>query len=554
MIGVVSKEGEEEIVKEFFELFKVPWEFYNENRKYPVVLSTQDSLNGLDAKLVFLYSSEKLRFDIENKINVTPLQENKALLKYKELQLPVYGKISFFGFSSDTETKLNKTTGEAIGIEIKNDDRRIIRIGFDLFQEVYFLLTSGQPIEFSHIPSLDLHISILRELILEYGIPLVEIPPVPAGYDYVCCLTHDIDFAGIKCHKFDHTFFGFIYRATLGSCIDLLRGRSSLKKLLKNLKAVLLLPAVYLGIARDFWNQLDDYNKIEKEAPSTFFLIPFKNESGKGFNGNTEQWRATRYDILDIKKEVQKLRSMGCEIGLHGIDAWVDSEKGRQELQRISQITGDNEIGVRMHWLYFNHESPRILEEAGFYYDSTLGYNDAVGYRNGTTQAFKPIGVEKLLELPLNVQDTALFYPGRMALSEGEASSLIDRLIENSTIFGGVLTINWHDRSLAPERLWGDFYIELLKKMRKRKVWFGTAKEIVRWFNKRRASSFGEIRYTSNTVKLAVKSENTNTPLEFVLRVHLPKEKSHEKIATEYERSYIDLSFSSKLETEISFT
>ena len=30
------------------------------------------------------------------------------------------------------------------------------------------------------------------------------------------------------------------------------------------------------------------------------------------------------------------------------------------------------------------------LDEAGFEYDSTVGYNDAVGYRAGTSQVFRP--------------------------------------------------------------------------------------------------------------------------------------------------------------------
>ena len=54
----------------------------------------------------------------------------------------------------------------------------VVRIGFDLFQEVRHLLTLGQPAEFASIPTLELHISLLRELIVSQGLPLVEILPV----------------------------------------------------------------------------------------------------------------------------------------------------------------------------------------------------------------------------------------------------------------------------------------------------------------------------------------------------------------------------------------
>ena len=56
----------------------------------------------------------------------------------------------------------------------------VIRVGFDLFKEVRYLLTRGQPAEFASIPTLELHISFLRELILSQGLTLVEILPGPS--------------------------------------------------------------------------------------------------------------------------------------------------------------------------------------------------------------------------------------------------------------------------------------------------------------------------------------------------------------------------------------
>ena len=100
-----------------------------------------------------------------------------------------------------------------------------------------------------------------------------------------------------------------------------------------------------------------------------------------------------------------------------------------------------------------------LLEKAGFDYDSTIGYNETIGYRAGTSQVFKHPDVDHLLELPLHIMDTALFYPSYMNLSDEQAGAAMLPLIENATRFGGVLTINWHDRSLGPERLWGDAYV-----------------------------------------------------------------------------------------------
>jgi hypothetical protein len=150
-----------------------------------------------------------------------------------------------------------------------------------------------------------------------------------------------------------------------------------------------------------------------------------------------------------------------------------------------------------MHWLYFNTDTPKILEDAGYQYDSTMGYNDAVGYRNGTVQPFRFPGLNSLMELPLNVQDTAMLYRGRMNLKEEEALDLVDKLIENHRKFGGVLTINWHDRSLAPERLWGDLYQKILERLKKEKTLFCTAAQAVNWFKQRRLLNFEKISSTS---------------------------------------------------------
>ncbi len=84
------------------------------------------------------------------------------------------------------------------------------------------------------------------------GVAFVEIPPVPAGYDFIGCLTHDVDFVGIKDHRFDHTMWGFLYRCFVVSLIRALRGKLEWSKCLLNWKAGLSLPLVHLGLRDDF--------------------------------------------------------------------------------------------------------------------------------------------------------------------------------------------------------------------------------------------------------------------------------------------------------------
>jgi hypothetical protein len=518
LIGVLAKNNERIAVREFFELLKTPWEFYRPQGRYDVILSTGERIPPNEATLFMIWSGERCVSDEEMNLPVRPLSPG-AVLEYGGDQFPLYLRGLAFPGANKPVVRL-KTTGEAAGIEGRSQEKKVLRIGIDLFGEVSFLLTQGQPVEFAHIPTMEIYRAMIKGWILEAGLPFTEIPPVPQGYDFICCLTHDVDFAGIRHHFFDRTMAGFAYRALVGSLVDVFKGRSSGRKLFKNWGALLRLPAVYLGVADDFWVEFDRFLEMEKDLGGTYFFLPYKNRAGRGRSGEAPGIRAGKYALEDVREEINKLLSHGCEIGVHGIDAWLDPGKARDEYQRINQITNQPEIGVRMHWLYFEPDSPLALERAGYSYDSTRGYNDAVGYRAGTTQVYRLPGANHLLELPLHLQDTALFYRDRMNLSPAEAFARVEGLIENAERYGGVLTINWHHRSLGPERFWDDFYARVLGLLKSKRVWFGTARQVVDWFRKRRSVSFDAVRY--DTHPLCMNIEGTLNPVDSELPERAP--------------------------------
>ena len=238
---------------------------------------------------------------------------------------------------------------------------------------------------------------------------------------------------------------------------------------------------------------------------------------------------------------------------MHGIDAWQDPDKGKKELERVSSTLHKPVSGVRMHWLYFNQQSPENLEKAGFLYDSSLGYNDTVGYRSGTLQAFKPLNAKKLLELPLHLQDTALFYPRRMNLPERKAAKLFDNLLDDANKYGGALTINWHHRSLGSERYWDRFYINCLNKLKQNSVWFAKSEDAVGWFNTRRSISFEESEFSGNNIYLKLSGNNLNHKPNIFFRVHLPKEmKDNNRESTGKQKQYTDIFWNGQSNVEFS--
>jgi len=519
MIGIVASKAEHPAVAEFFELFKTPWEFHRPGAHYDVLLCSNSLVPENSARLLLLYSAQRQPFEECRNIK-TRSGPRHDFVSFRGERMPIYGSCLLFESPCNT-VLVHERTNSAAAVSVASGVQVAIRFGFDLFEEVHHLLTQGQPAEFANIPTLDLHVSLLRELIVGQGVPLVEILPVPAGYRFIVCLTHDVDHPRVRYHICDHTMFGFLYRALIGSVVNFCRGRRSLRQVAVNWKAALSLPLVFAGLAKDFWNQLDRYLELEKDLASTFFVIPTKGDAGVDSNGRTMAKRASRYGSADIVDALKKLLSANSEIAVHGIDAWRDSAKGRDERARIQEITGTVEVGVRMHWLYFNSQASLTLEKAGFSYDSTAGYNETIGYRAGTAQVFKQPNVDHLLELPLHIMDTALFYPSYMNLSDEQAGAAMLPLIENATRFGGVLTINWHDRSLGPERLWGDAYVTLLRDLRARTPWFATAAQAISWFRKRRSAVIESVIREGDSVrvKISVDEDKGNLP-GLRLRVH----------------------------------
>ncbi len=515
MIGVLSKSSERAEVEEFFQLFKTPWEFFRPAGVYDVVLVNTTEIPKLDARLVLSFGAEEQRADIPFNAEKDARLEN-VQVDFHGTRFPIYGPLQTFKDAGASILTLCEKPGAA-AVKRKSSNSICYRFGYDLFREIRQLLTEGQPVQNAHIPTLEMHIEVLRACILKEGLSLVEVVPRPAGADFIVCLTHDIDFVGIRRHFFDHTMFGFLYRSTFGAVLDFMRSRISFGRLVRILAAAGCLPFIYAGWIKDYWMPFDWFLRVEKGLSPTYFLIPFKKRAGEKVSAKHPERRATAYDVTDLPDWTTKLLEQGCEIGVHGIDAWHSAEKGREEIKRTEAVTGKPVAGIRMHWLLQDHNTFKVLEEAGFQYDSTGGYNETVGYRQGTGQVFGPLGFRKILELPLHIQDGALFFPQRLGLSEAEASRRCHEIIRSAEKFGGVLNVLWHDRSHGPERFWGEFYSDLVSELKTRKVWFATGSQAVEWFGARRDIHFEQ---SGDTLRVKMGRDRDLDGRGFIVRTY----------------------------------
>ena len=487
MIGVHTSDYLRPFAEEFFELFKTPWEFYSSGRHYEALVCCGVEPESYSAQLLLIYSGTG---SPDGEENVPERETAAAFFDCGKDRIPIY------------TSQAGSTTLEIEERKRFPDDSAmtIVRLGYNLFLEVAYLLRHGQPVEHAGTPALELHIGLLRDVIIQYTEYLIEIPSRPAGHSMIACLTHDVDHPSIRKSHLWPTLLGFFYRATLGSIIEVVRGRKSFAQLVINWRAAFSLPFICAGFGKDIWESFGTYSEIEKKRPSTYFFIPLRGCAGKDRDGVEHPKRAAAYAASELRDAIASLQDEGREVGVHGVDSWRDASKGAQERQAISELTGEKDIGVRMHWLYYDSRAPANLERAGYTYDSTVGYNDIVGFRAGTTQVFKPFGVSSLLELPLHVMDTALFYPDYLDLSPDQATETIAQIVSQTQRFGGVLTINWHDRSLAPERLWGEAYQNTIDQLTNAGAWFATCRDAVAWFRCRRNLAFDSVRVDASNV------------------------------------------------------
>jgi hypothetical protein len=321
-------------------------------------------------------------------------------------------------------------------------------------------------------------------------------------------LTHDVDVISARQSSLRSVFFAAV------SCCLQLRFREG--------GAILL---AKFRLANDPWNLFNRWMEIETsmDARSTFFFVPFKNNAGR----MSHPYRAVQYEL--DQPFIDMLIAGGWEAGVHGIDNWIDADKGTKELYAISKKNAGN----RTHWLLFNQNSWYLLDRAGYSYDSTFGYNDDIGFRAGTLQVYQPQGVSNILEIPMHIQDIALFGKQCWApsdkgwvktrclnLSEPVAIERCNRIFDYAKKYGGVVTILWHYENLTPPRDWSKAYLSLLMRAKHDKAWITTASNIVGWFQARRNTKISCFR-KDKTITIHLSGYNPTMSPPLTVRVHV---------------------------------
>jgi len=187
-----------------------------------------------------------------------------------------------------------------------------------------------------------------------------------------------------------------------------------------------------------------------------------------------------------MRRLFAQLRIDGHELGLHpGFAASLDATMIAEEARTLSQASGTALHSVRQHYLRFRAPETWIAQsDAGFRADSTLGFAEREGFRNGACHPFLAFDLDAgralpIWEMPLHVMDgTLLHYRGMDAEAASERISALRDVVAREH---GVFTVLVHNIIADAHDYpgWASIFSELLQQAGSPDVHCGTVSELI---------------------------------------------------------------------------
>jgi len=282
----------------------------------------------------------------------------------------------------------------------------------------------------------------------------------PDNKKFAVCLTHDIDDIY---PPFKHMVLSSAY------CLKNLNIKELKDQVAWNFKGKKYSPYI----------NFDNIMELEAEynAKSSFYFMTAENDPNR-----------FRYDIEDLGSELGNIIDNGWEVGLHGgYYSYNSLENIIKEKMSLEKTLGQKIIGYRNHYLRFKvPDTWELLTRSGFKYDTSFGYSDMVGFRNGMCHPFKPYDLKTnkeidILEIPLVVMDGTLFD---ITSSFEDAWNYVKRLIDTVEDYNGVITFLWHNHAFASSfrKEWAKLYEKILKYCYEKNAWMTSTEEIYKWW------------------------------------------------------------------------
>jgi hypothetical protein len=243
----------------------------------------------------------------------------------------------------------------------------------------------------------------------------------------------------------------------------------------------------------EFW-VFDEIMKDESKYgfKSTFFIC--------SANGYVDYGSA--YDVFydagwkEFKYAYESIAANGFETGLHSsYNAYKNKENFIKEKERLEHLSGSEAAGLRNHYWHIGNQPEETLlmhEESGFKYDSSVSFNDHIGFRRNIAYPYCPYSSRlkrkiNCMQLPVFCMDSMLF---RQANTEEERINKIMKYVNIIKENEGLGIIDWHQETSSPaNKSYGEMgktYSKLLEKLSEDSdIWVTSLVNINSWIKDR---------------------------------------------------------------------
>lgn len=207
------------------------------------------------------------------------------------------------------------------------------------------------------------------------------------------------------------------------------------------------------------WQHLEALNAFNQKfkVPATYFIGV---NQGLGLSYTKEQsafW-------------IDKLLKMGCEVGAHGIE-FESLGKIQAEFDLFKELSGQTNIGTRMHYIRKNEHTFSNMAKAGYLFDSSeMSFN-------------APYKIGSMWEFPFHIMDGYIIEKPKQWQCKNffqcceETKKIIDKVFDLNLPYLG---IDFHDRYFSKShKTWMDWYMWLIEYLSSQKIEFVNFKQAV---------------------------------------------------------------------------
>jgi hypothetical protein len=309
-------------------------------------------------------------------------------------------------------------------------------------------------------------------------------PAWPGDRPFALCLSHDVDFASTKDH---HRKLARRMRRAFSArgprWIALKHAAGSLYRLLTEASKA------------DPLGRFEEWLELEARYgfSSTFHYFPPSPEPAHVLDCDYGLEDKVTFEgrRVSVAGMMRRMKELGWEIGLHGsIESARVPGALEDQKRQLEEAIGGRIRSTRQHYLQYDVTvTPELQARAGLLCDSTMGFNNSIGFRASTSYPFWCWGHREsdklpVLEVPLHIMEVALFRRPEARSTEAQAIADCLALMDAVERVGGCLTLNWHPNSIVNASYYRIF-AALLEEAARRGAWGCSAGQLYEWWTAR---------------------------------------------------------------------